>query len=148
MRIRQMEPADIPEVAAIEKDCFSQPWSEQGFADGLAHAAVFLIAEDKEEIIGYIGMYVSEPEGEITNVAVAPGRRGAGCGKVLVREMQKWAMAHGVNRIVLEVRAHNATAIHVYGQCGFRKIGVRRNFYSFPKEDADVMEWQEQDRLC
>ena len=142
MIIRQMSREDIPEVAAIEKKCFSQPWSEQGFADGLNNSAVFLIAEDID-IIGYIGMYVSEPEGEITNVAVSPARRGEGCAKALVAAMQNWAGAHGVNRIVLEVRSHNEPAIHVYEQCGFYKIGVRRNFYRFPQEDADIMEWQE-----
>lgn len=68
MRIRQMTVEDIPAVAQIEKECFSQPWSEQGFLDGMKDA-IFFVAEDPQ-IAGYIGMYRMPPEGEITNVAV------------------------------------------------------------------------------
>lgn len=52
---------------------------------------------------------------------------------------------HGIDRIVLEVRSGNEPAIHLYRTCGFEKIGMRKNFYQFPREDADIMEWK---RLC
>lgn len=142
MRIRLMEVADIPQVAQIERDCFSEPWSEQGFADGLNNSASFMVAENEEgAVVGYIGMYVTSPEGEITNVAVAREERGKGIGGMLVEAMQTWAAEHGVKRIVLEVRVSNASAIHVYEKKGFVTIGVRRNFYRFPMEDAGIMEW-------
>ena len=149
MRIRLMTAEDVPAVAAIEKACFSEPWSEQGFMDGMNAPAVFLnnsgivlVAEDEEQIAGYIGMYVSEPEGEITNVAVAQSARDRGMGASLVAAMQQWALEHGVERIVLEVRVSNAPAIHVYEKKGFVTIGVRKNFYRLPTEDAGIMEWQ------
>ena len=88
MIIREMTREDIPEVAAIEKVCFSQPWSEKGFAEGMEASAIFLLAEENDRIIGYIGMYVSVPEGEITNVAVAPNARGKGTGKVLAANIK------------------------------------------------------------
>lgn len=140
MIIREMTREDIPEVAAIEKMCFSQPWSEKGFAEGMEASAFFLVAEEDDRIIGYIGMYVSAPEGEITNVAVAPNARGKGTGKALVEAVKQWALDHGVTRIVLEVRVSNAPAIHIYETAGFVKLGVRKNFYQFPTEDAFVME--------
>ena len=96
MRIRLMTAEDVPAVAAIEKECFSEPWSEQGFLDGMKNSAIFLVAEDEEQIAGYIGMYVSEPEGEITNVAVAQSARDRGMGASLVAAMQQWALEHGV----------------------------------------------------
>ena len=140
MMLREMTGEDIPEVAEIERQCFSQPWSEKGFAEGLESSAVFLVAEEEGRIAGYIGMYISVPEGEITNVAVAPSLRGRGIGKTLVEAMKKWAVDHRVTRIVLEVRAGNEVAIHVYELTGFVKLGLRKNFYQFPTEDAFVME--------
>lgn len=140
MMLREMTGEDIPEVAAIERQCFSQPWSEKGFAESLESSAVFLVAEEEGRIAGYIGMYISVPEGEITNVAVAPPLRGRGIGKTLVEAMKKWAVDHRVTRIVLEVRAGNEAAIHVYELTGFVKLGIRKNFYQFPTEDAFVME--------
>ena len=141
MTIRRMKKKDIPEVAFIESQCFTQPWSEHGFEEAM-NDAVFLIAEENEQIAGYIGMYVMEPEGEITNVAVAENVRGKGFGKALISAMQKEAEALGVQVIFLEVRDSNASAIHVYGQMGFSEIGKRKGFYDFPKEDARVMRWQ------
>lgn len=140
MIIRDMVREDIPEVTAIEKQCFSQPWSEQGFMDGMNAPAVFLVAEE-EAVTGYIGMYVSAPEGEIANVAVAKSARRRGCGKALICAMQEWASEHGITRIVLEVRSSNVAAIRLYEKMGFVKLGVRRNFYQFPEEDADIMEF-------
>lgn len=143
MRIRQMTEKDVPTVALIERDCFSEPWSEQGFLDGMANSTVFLAAEDdRGNVVGYIGMYLMKPEGEITNVAVAKEVRGRGIGAALVAVMQQWAEEHGIERIVLEVRVSNAPAIHVYEKKGFITIGVRKNFYRLPTEDAGIMEWQ------
>ena len=138
--IRRMINEDIPEVAAIERLCFSQPWSEKGFMEGLEASAVFLVAEEDSRIAGYIGMYISAPEGEITNVAVAPEFRGKGIGTELVDAMKLWAFDHDVTRIVLEVRVSNAAAIHIYESAGFVKLGIRKAFYQFPTEDAFVME--------
>lgn len=143
MRIRQMTAEDVPAVAKIEKECFSQPWSEQGFLDGMKNA-VFFVAEDPQ-IVGYIGMYRMPPEGEITNVAVTQKMRGKGYGRELLLAMQRWAAEHEIDRIILEVRSKNEPAIQLYRTYGFEKIGVRKNFYQFPREDADIMEWKQ---LC
>lgn len=143
MRIRQMTAEDVPAVARIEKECFSQPWSEQGFLDGMKNA-VFFVAEDPQ-IVGYIGMYRMPPEGEITNVAVTQKMRGKGYGRELLLAMQRWAAEHEIDRIILEVRSKNEPAIQLYRTYGFEKIGVRKNFYQFPREDADIMEWKQ---LC
>lgn len=147
MRIRQMTPGDVSAVAAIEKECFSRPWSEAAFADAVKDTnAVFLVAEAVQEsaktfvTAGYAGMYVSSPEGEITNVAVAEKFRNQGTGKKLVEAMKQWAKEHGLERIVLEVRSSNEPARHVYQSAGFVRLGIRKNFYQFPREDADIME--------
>ena len=117
MRIRQMPAVFNPAVAQIEKECFSQPWSEQGFLDGTS-AAIFFVAEEPL-IVGYIGMYRMPPEGEITNVAVTRKMRKKGCGRELLLRMQLWADEHGIDRIILEVRSGNEPAIHIYRTCGF-----------------------------
>jgi ribosomal-protein-alanine N-acetyltransferase len=91
-------------------------------------------------IAGYIGMYQAIDEGEITNVAVFEPYRKRGIGRALLKALAAGAGARGVSRIVLEVRVSNHPAIALYEQMGFRKIGTRKGFYDFPKEDADIME--------
>ena len=131
---------DCPHVAELEKMIFSQPWSEQGFRDALnMERNIFLVAEEDGIIYGYIGMYQSLDEGEITNVAVAPGKRNAGTGRLLIQAAMEQAKQQGITRIVLEVRVSNASAIHLYEKCGFVNCGIRKGFYDFPKEDAYIM---------
>ena len=131
---------DCVRVAELEKVIFSQPWSEQGFRDALnMEQNIFLVAEEDGAICGYIGMYQSLDEGEITNVAVAPEKRNAGVGRMLMQAAMEQAKRQGIARIVLEVRVSNASAIHLYEKCRFVNCGIRRGFYDFPKEDAYIM---------
>lgn len=150
MTIRKMTEADIRQAAEIERETFSRPWSAAAFADAVKDKnALFLVAEEcaqregsvEQTVAGYIGMYLSPPEGEITNVAVAEESRGRGYGGRLVRAMQQNAILLGVEQIFLEVRMSNAPAIHVYTAAGFEEIGVRPGFYEFPREDARIMKW-------
>lgn len=138
--VRTMTEQDCSAVAELEKKIFSQPWSEQGFVDALSmEQNIFLVAEGEGKVCGYIGMYQSLDEGEITNVAVAPEKRNAGIGRMLMQAALEEAEKHGIVQVVLEVRVSNAPAIRLYEQCGFVNCGIRKGFYDFPKEDAYIM---------
>ena len=111
-----------------------------GIVDSLSLPnTVFLVAEENNKILGYIGMYLSIDEGEITNVAVSPNAvpwhwRHAACGS-----KKRGREPLGRQRIVLEVRCSNDSAIRLYERNGFVNHGVRKGFYEFPKEDAYIM---------
>lgn len=144
MMIRRMTPEDVPAVAAIEKECFSVPWSEKSFLDSIHREdTVFLVCADDAQtqpvIAGYIGMYISFDEGEITNVAVSPSYRKRGCGFLLMEAAKKEALAQNAESILLEVRKSNFPAISLYKKMGFEDIGIRKNFYEHPIEDAILM---------
>jgi ribosomal-protein-alanine N-acetyltransferase len=146
MKIRRMTPEDVALVSEIERQSFSAPWSRRGFLDALAQecTAFFVAEESDDDIAGYVGMYVSLDEGEITNVAVKPDLRGKGIAKALLKELLSYANDHGITRIVLEVRVSNAVAIGLYEEFGFEIIGTRKGFYEFPREDAHIMVWGEE----
>jgi len=138
--VRRMTREDCAKVAQLEKRIFSQPWSEQGFLDAIAmEQNIFLVAEEDGEICGYIGMYQSLDEGEITNVAVSPEQRKSGIGWELMQTAIMESKKQGITQIVLEVRVSNEPAIRLYEKCGFVNWGIRKGFYDFPKEDAYIM---------
>lgn len=138
--IRNMKPEDVPQVAELESQTFSQPWSAKGFLDSLKLSnTIFLVACDGQEIVGYAGMYLSVDEGEIVNVAVAQNMRRKGIGDALLDEMAECAAKKGAQRIVLEVRVSNEPAIRLYEKHGYVRCGVRKGFYELPKEDAYIM---------
>ena len=150
MLIREMTFADIPQVVEIETQCFSLPWSEKSFQDSLERAdTLFLVCEEqkdtdvtaeyKSEITGYIGVYISFDEANITNVAVSSKQRKKGYGEALVSIAKERAKNRQAEKMFLEVRVSNTPAISLYQKMGFQNLGVRKNFYDNPKEDAYIM---------
>lgn len=143
MKIRTMSENDISAVVRLEQEAFSDPWSEQSFRDSLKmESALFLVAEEENEIAGYAGMYLILDEGDITNIAVFQKWKRRGVGTKLLNELLAEAKRRGAAAVTLEVRKGNTPAIALYEKTGFVPAGVRKNFYDHPKEDALIM-WNE-----
>ena len=138
--IEKMTSAHIEEIAKLEKECFSTPWSEDGLKSELDNNfARFFVAFSEEKIAGYIGSHNVLGEVYITNVAVFPEFRRNGVGKALVEFLVNDMKAENAEFVTLEVRKSNQNAISLYEKCGFEKVGERRNFYEKPIEDAILM---------
>ena len=138
--IRLMEEADLAEVAAIEREAIAPPWSEEAFREslGLPHT-ILLTAVKDGQIAGYCVCYQSFEEGEITNVAVKKELRGQGIAGKLLEKLCSYGRERGLERYILEVRAGNEPAIHLYERSGFTRVGIRKGFYEQPVEDAVIM---------
>lgn len=138
--VRVMTLDDVPAVHEIEEQSFSIPWSKKAFQESLGYShAVFLVAETGDSIAGYCGMYQVFQEGDIINVAVAPGFRGKGIGGKLMEGIICAAIERDILDLTLEVRESNETAIHLYTKYGFENVGIRKNFYEQPRENAIIM---------
>ena len=143
LEIVPMEAAHIPQIAAIEREAFSEPWSEQAFSDALSlNYAYFYAACINGQVAGYCGVYLAADEGEITNVATAGAYRRRHIAEQMLKTLINEAKTRGVVRLFLEVRASNAPAIRLYEKIGFQNCGVRRNFYKNPVEDALLMRYK------
>ncbi|MEE1502972.1 MAG: ribosomal protein S18-alanine N-acetyltransferase [Acutalibacteraceae bacterium] len=140
LEIKKMTASHIEEIAKLEKECFSSPWSEDGLKSELDNNfARFFVAFSGETIAGYIGSHNVLGEVYITNVAVFPEFRRNGVGKALVELLANEMKAENADFVTLEVRKSNQNAISLYEKCGFQKVGERRNFYEKPIEDAILM---------
>lgn len=141
MQIRVMEDRDVPAVACLEEEAFSMPWSEQALLESLHNGySIFLVADEDGEVAGYMGVYTVLDEADVTNVAVFQKYRRQGIGRQLLASMMELAREQGICVMNLEVRAGNVAAIALYEQMGFVKLGVRKNFYEKPREDAWIMQ--------
>ena len=138
--ISPMNEEDIAEIAEIEKECFSTPWSEDALRSELGNdGAVFLKAVTDGEIAGYIGMHTVLDECYIANIAVKNKFRRRGIGETILYSAEKEALSKGCSFISLEVRVSNAPAISLYEKHGYIAQGQRKNFYSSPIENALIM---------
>ena len=141
IEIRNVTVADLPAIAAMERVCFTDPWSEQSLRAVLQDPAhwFFIAAHSGQEICGYGLASTVSDEGEIANLAVSPAARRQGIGAALLCMLIQMLMAGGAQRAYLEVRVSNEAARKLYAKTGFQNIGLRKNYYTAPREDAIVM---------
>ena len=139
--VRSMDRGDVNAVVAIEGDAFATPWQADTFVSLLDRESVELLVmtDDEDAVIGYAILWCILDQGELANIAIVPARRGEGLGKALLVLVLDIAREHGVKQLFLEVRASNEAGINLYLREGFKEVGVRRNYYSSPPEDAKVM---------
>ena len=138
MNILSMEERHLAALAEIERACFHAPWSETMLREELGKG-IFLVAEQDGRTAGYVGCQTVLDEGYITNVAVSPDFRRQGIAKALITELIEQAKAKRLAFVTLEVRESNAAARALYAGAGFQPVGIRKNFYSNPTENAVLM---------
>ena len=141
VRIVPMTADHLDEAAALERVCFSDPWSRNMLAEELDNAlAAFLAALDGTgAVVGYAGLQVVLDEGYILNIAVRPDCRRQQIASQLLEVFINFAQGNRLSFLTLEVRASNAPAIALYERWGFAEAGRRRNYYEHPREDAVIM---------
>ncbi|NLL77759.1 MAG: ribosomal protein S18-alanine N-acetyltransferase [Clostridiales bacterium] len=138
--IRRMQEKDVRRASELEKENFSEPWSEKAFLETInLDYAHYYVAEAGEKVIGICGLRNIAREGEITNVVVDKSFRRQGVAEMLLSKVLEDGKTQGIEAFSLEVRAGNEPAIYLYKKFGFEKEGVRKNFYEKPKEDALIM---------
>lgn len=146
-RLMQNTPADLEGCAALEKLCFSSPWSATSLelltkeGIGVGYVCTQKATDsDISTVVAYGGMVIAVDEGQITNIAVHPDHRGQGFGLAVTQALIKHAKNSRLANITLEVRASNTPALSLYRKLGFAEVGRRKNFYTRPTEDAVIME--------
>ena len=141
MKIVLMEAGHVPQVAALEKLCFSDPWSEKSVASELSNPlSLWLVALDGDVVAGYIGSQTVLDETDMMNVAVHPDYRRRGVARMLVGSLVDALVKRGSHRLTLEVRASNEPAKRLYETLGFTQVGLRKNYYRAPREDALILQ--------
>lgn len=139
-----MQPTHVSQVAALEKLCFHDPWSENAIRSELDNTlSLWLVACDGERVVGYVGSQTVLDATDMMNIAVDPAYRRRGIAELLIRELVARLSTMDSHSLTLEVRCSNQPAIALYTKLGFLQVGRRPNYYSKPKEDALILrkEW-------
>ena len=137
---RPLRAEDAEAVARIERESFPTPWSREDFwREASNDFACYIVALEDAEIIGFGGCWISFEEAQVTNIALTSAQRGRGLGKVLMAKLMRVAAERGAERMTLEVRPSNTSALRLYEGLGFAAIGVRKKYYQDNDEDAILM---------
>ncbi len=145
IEIIEMNASHVPQIAALEKKCFSDAWSQRSIASELENPlSLWLAAVDGDTVAGYIGSQAVMGEADMMNVAVSEEYRRQGIAEQLVLTLIQKLAEKGNYQLSLEVRVSNAPARALYEKLGFRQVGLRPKYYEKPREDGLILrkEWE------
>ena len=124
IKIVPMMQDDVPQVAALEAACFSDPWSAQILSNELQNElSLWLVAKDGDTVLGYVGSQSVLDEADMMNLAVRETVRRQGIARLLVLSLCRQLHEKGVMSLTLEVRDSNEPAIRLYSSLGFLQVG-------------------------
>ena len=143
INVRGMVVSDLDKVVALERTYFDQPITGKRLEyelleNELAH---FYVAELADDVVGYIGFWVTGENADIMNIVVDKTVRRQGIGRLLLAEMIDYCANRALKHVSLEVRQSNCSAIKLYEQFGFKYIRKRKHYYQ-DGEDALYMVMQ------
>ena len=144
MNIVPMNEHHGPQIALLERECFADPWSQQSIASELHNPlSLWLVAQEGQTLLGYVGSQTCLDETDMMNIAVSPASRRQGVARALIEALVSALRERGSKQLTLEVRASNGPARQLYESLGFLQVGLRKNYYRNPKEDALILrkEW-------
>ena len=144
MTITNMTNAHVAQIAELEKRCFNDPWSETSIASELNNRlSSWLVALEGDVVGGYVGSQTVLGETDMMNVAVHPDYRKQGIATELIQTLIDTLSKQGSHSLMLEVRQTNEPAKNLYKALGFETVGIRKNYYRNPREDALILrkEW-------
>ena len=132
--------AHVTAVAEIERNTFSEPWSENSLMLLCTEEyPSFVLTDEDGDVLGYISSARALDELQMINLAVRSDCRGKGFAKLLLSALDKFCREEKIESISLEVRQSNAAAISLYEKQGYQSVGQRRGFYRLPTENAVIM---------
>ena len=140
MEIRRSRPDDATDISVMEEQIFGDPFCRKDiFSYICSETGMCFTALDESGVVGYIIGTKIPPEGEIYRIAVREDKRQRGIGYRLLSYALKTESGNGVETVFLEVRSRNDAARALYKAYGFQEIGIRKNYYQNPQDDAVVM---------
>jgi [ribosomal protein S18]-alanine N-acetyltransferase len=130
---------DIINLVEMEKKYFSEPWSEKSFISEIQNkTSMILVVFLNEIIVGYIALSYVIDEVNINKIVVEENMRNMGIATLLLNEIEL-KLYNKIKYIHLEVRESNEPAKRLYLKNGYDIVGLRKNFYSLPTENAVLM---------
>ncbi len=141
LEIIRMRRRHVRGIMAIERQVYPRPWSPSLFISEMAdeETRAYFVARVERAVVGYGGLICYGEEAHITTLAVDPARHRQKIGTRLLYELMRSAIDMGARAVSLEVRVSNWSAQRLYGEYGFRPVGVRKNYYQEVNEDALIM---------
>lgn len=142
LKISKMTLEDLDNIRDILITDFNDFWNYDILKQELeCDNSYFVIAKNKNEIVGFAGLKNIINQADIMNIVVKKSFRGNGIGSKLLENLIFYAKNNNLKMITLEVNEHNLSAIRLYNKFEFNHIGIRKKYYN-GESDAIIMSKQ------
>ncbi|HOB17764.1 MAG TPA: ribosomal protein S18-alanine N-acetyltransferase [Candidatus Methanoculleus thermohydrogenotrophicum] len=146
LTIRRAQPEDIPQIVAIERMVFTDPWGEKTLRESLdLYPDTFFVAQSNGDLAGFVAAAIEdigdELYGHIMNIAVAPKYQRCGIGRRLIRRLEQECIVAGASGVQLEVRITNTGAQEFYRRLGYREVFQVARYYTNEEDALVMMKW-------
>lgn len=135
--LQPLQLEDLESVIAIEQTAYSHPWTRGNFRDALASGYWVQCLCLKDELLGYVVAMEGVQETHLLNITVAPDRQGQGWARLMLDALCHWSRRQGGQWLWLEVRESNRRALQVYERYGFRRVGLRKDYYPSDRQQRE-----------
>lgn len=141
INIRPLESGDAAIVTALHARAGGdRPWSATEYAALLARADVRgALALGPDGPCGFALWSAAGGEAELYEIAVDPGRRRQGVGRLLMAAMEAALACQGATTLHLEVAVDNTAAQRLYQALGFAPVGRRAGYYTSGPVPVDAV---------
>ncbi len=137
--IRKADTNDLDSLVCIESECSGMPWTREQFMDELLFPlAHTYVAEIDGTVVGFFSMHIVSDDAHLNEFGVTEKYRRRGIGYQLTKKMLEICKEYKCAVFSLEVRESSFPAISLYEKIGCKRAGIRKDFYSNPKENAVI----------
>ena len=141
VQITEMSLFDLENIKDILISDFDDFWNYNILKEELESSnSKYIIAKTNDgEIIGFAGIKIILDNADIMNIVVKKSWRNQGVGNLLLSNLISICKISNLSSLSLEVNEDNLPAIHLYEKVGFKKIGLRKNYYNW--KDGIIMQY-------
>jgi ribosomal-protein-alanine N-acetyltransferase len=143
-----MTACDVDAVDKLAKECGFHIEAEKELARSFAHCWVARLECTANEPEAFLLAWQAADELDVIAVGTTVSSRRRGLGRALVEQLLRYAVEAGLQRVILEVRCSNVSALNLYRSLGFDDGRVRQGYYSEPTEDGLEMSLEINERIA
>ena len=135
INIKPIKKGDILKLIEIIKDVYDYYILEEDFENYFNKDKFKIWKISTQKIIGFVCFYHVKDEIEIIQICINKSYQRKNFGSLIINKIKNL----NIKKIFLEVSVENSQAINFYKKNGFKKIGIRKDYYKANNKKIDAL---------
>ena len=136
INIKPVKKNELSKLIDIEMDVFNYSSSIEDFEKSFNENAIKIWIVSTQKIIGFVSFIHVKDEIEIVQICIIKSCQRKNYGSLIINKIKK---LDNIKKIFLEVSVENSQAIKFYLKNGFKKIGIRKDYYKGNNKRIDAL---------